>query len=417
MDNNVQIKASVINNIMKEMVSKGYSKMDLAKNLGWSPSKITKIFSLEQNLTMEDFLAIALELKQNPALLLSAEDILTTVEMQSLRTIMLKANMMGIKEAIDTLTHALPQIMTYYLNLSSETTSVYSRIRKRGAENSAAFGIIPGSAPRVVIIDESEGSLYGKDVSVGYWFKEDLSGAYLCLNYNPDDSKKKSAYDEDAKTIEKTAHAFKQLLAEGNFGTDKIKLSDKHTPTVSRCEKGMIVYRFYDFSDLPSEDELKADLLHYYDLYKQLLTASVERIRKLIVTENILEETSDGAIISHKRSVLKNTKIAKVAKEKANYCCEVDETHKTFLTKDDGKQYMQVHHLVPLEQQHNFDVALDVVGNVVCICPVCHLKLSYGTDKDKEEVLMTLYMKHRYDLEDAGIKVTLMQLFKFYGMN
>ena len=41
----------IINNILKAMTDKGYSQSDLATNLGWAPSKVSKIFSKNQGLS------------------------------------------------------------------------------------------------------------------------------------------------------------------------------------------------------------------------------------------------------------------------------------------------------------------------------------------------------------------------------
>ncbi|MCE0554185.1 restriction endonuclease [Bacillus thuringiensis] len=35
--------------------------------------------------------------------------------------------------------------------------------------------------------------------------------------------------------------------------------------------------------------------------------------------------------------------------------------------------------------QHDFENSLDVVGNIVSICPNCHRLIHYGRDKDKKK--------------------------------
>ena len=57
----------IINNILKAMTDKGYSKSDLATNLGWAPSKVSKILSKNQGLSVDDLISIGMELKVNPA--------------------------------------------------------------------------------------------------------------------------------------------------------------------------------------------------------------------------------------------------------------------------------------------------------------------------------------------------------------
>ena len=96
----------------------------------------------------------------------------------------------------------------------------------------------------------------------------------------------------------------------------------------------------------------------------------------------------------------------------AEYKCECDRTHETFIRKKDGTPYTEPHHLVPLSCHASFDVSLDVEENIVSLCSHCHNKLHYG--RDIEEMLQTLYDARKDLLASAGIDISFSELLRIY---
>ena len=92
----------------------------------------------------------------------------------------------------------------------------------------------------------------------------------------------------------------------------------------------------------------------------------------------------------------------------AEYKCECDRTHETFIRKKDGTPYTEPHHLIPLSCHASFDVSLDVEENIVSLCSHCHNKLHYG--RDIEETLQTLYDARKGLLANAGIDISFSEL-------
>ncbi|AQY38706.1 hypothetical protein COC60_21300 [Bacillus thuringiensis] len=64
----------------------------------------------------------------------------------------------------------------------------------------------------------------------------------------------------------------------------------------------------------------------------------------------------------------------------------------------------------------DFENSLDVVGNIVSICPNCHRLIHYGRDKDKKKVLELLFEQRKDSLKKFGIEVSLKELFGYYGI-
>ena len=98
---------------------------------------------------------------------------------------------------------------------------------------------------------------------------------------------------------------------------------------------------------------------------------------------------------------------------KANYLCEVDNSHWVFKRRNSNKTYTEPHHLVPLSAHKDFkNIDLDREQNVVSLCSHCHNLLHYGEDVD--QVLKPLYEARKELLEKVGIFVSYEQLKKYY---
>lgn len=97
----------------------------------------------------------------------------------------------------------------------------------------------------------------------------------------------------------------------------------------------------------------------------------------------------------------------------ANYECEIDENHPTFIRKKSDKKYTEPHHLIPMAFSDEFDVSLDVEENIVSLCSNCHNQIHYG--KDADMLLRKLYEERKDALESVGIKITLERLLEMYG--
>ena len=99
----------------------------------------------------------------------------------------------------------------------------------------------------------------------------------------------------------------------------------------------------------------------------------------------------------------------------ANFACEFDCTHSSFLRKSTGKRYMEPHHLIPLSYSDDdkFDnVSLDVEANIVSLCSNCHNQIHYG--QDYENLLKKLYNERKARLLASGINISEDELLEMY---
>lgn len=108
----------------------------------------------------------------------------------------------------------------------------------------------------------------------------------------------------------------------------------------------------------------------------------------------------------------RNQIIIEQALEGAHYCCEHNSEHQTFIAKTTGYSYMEGHHLIPMRFQHDFKCSIDVYANIVCLCPLCHRQIHYGTDSDRKYLAEELYEKRNQRLMNSGIDISKKDFIK-----
>ncbi len=110
----------------------------------------------------------------------------------------------------------------------------------------------------------------------------------------------------------------------------------------------------------------------------------------------------------------RNSLISKKGLLESDYTCLIDSNHKTFRAKSTNRNYVEAHHLVPMQYQDNFDYSLDVVANITSLCPNCHALIHFGSQKEKEPLLRKLYDERINRLIKCKIDITFDQLKQFY---
>ena len=100
---------------------------------------------------------------------------------------------------------------------------------------------------------------------------------------------------------------------------------------------------------------------------------------------------------------------------RADYQCEIDSTHTTFISNKTGKPYMEIHHLVPIAYSDCFDYDLDVPANAIALCCNCHRKIHFG--REKMSIIQELYAARSMLLAQAGINIDFEALLAMYGIS
>ena len=132
--------------------------------------------------------------------------------------------------------------------------------------------------------------------------------------------------------------------------------------------------------------------------------------------ENELVDTTSSendVKIHHVSMVLK-----RLAKESNKYKCSLHDLNNCsyFTSKDNGKNYLEIHHLVPREFTNEFDKSIEIIENYVALCPHCHRLLHFGADRERKQALTYLFNQRKQLLDNKGIILDLTSFLQYYGV-
>jgi hypothetical protein len=114
-------------------------------------------------------------------------------------------------------------------------------------------------------------------------------------------------------------------------------------------------------------------------------------------------------------SWVRDPKIAAMAIEQSGHLCAVDTTHNSFISHRSGKNFVEAHHLIPMEFQGSFSVSIDVPENILVLCPNCHRRFHHASPTEVSSLLSDFFELRCNALKSRGIFVSFDQLKDFYG--
>lgn len=162
---------------------------------------------------------------------------------------------------------------------------------------------------------------------------------------------------------------------------------------IKENEKDILKNIFYKYKDL------------LYDVFYSALNLTEDDILK---------------IVSKKRK--QNIKFESIEKYKYKcfmHCCNCDEElhNKMYFKNKKGKIYLEGHHVIQMENAKLFNNSLDVIENVIPLCPNCHRKIHNAENKEVAKMLKIIYNNlDKKALIQKGIFVDLDTLSSFYGL-
>lgn len=114
-----------------------------------------------------------------------------------------------------------------------------------------------------------------------------------------------------------------------------------------------------------------------------------------------------------------STSLKKLAKLNSGYKCIFDECEmcKYFTAKENNKNYLEIHHLIPREFANDFDNTIEIIENYVALCPNCHRKIHLATDSERKHLINILYNQRKDILEKRGLPIEKEQLYKYYKID
>lgn len=255
-------------------------------------------------------------------------------------------------------------------------------------------------------------------------------------------SKKISYSSDEEKIVQskfgtiKSAANFEWLL---NRESDKVKKDEFDCFYIMK--KMMRTSKYVDFTidelknmakflnDNTTDEELeKIDSVNIIDYLYSVAAPRLEENQKLfhenLRKANIEEECkyidnpekrpnwrlSDGILTYPRDSRKVEKSISQV-----DYICEYDIEHRFFNSAINNKNYVEGHHIIPLEFQDEFEeYSLDVCANIVSLCVVCHSKLHHSTFDEKKSILDKIFMQRVDRLKRCNLEIELSDIYKYY---
>ncbi|WP_416144634.1 HNH endonuclease [Planococcus koreensis] len=128
-------------------------------------------------------------------------------------------------------------------------------------------------------------------------------------------------------------------------------------------------------------------------------------IKKAVVEDRPKELIEKGSQASKKMQWGRAPLTAKRAIVQADFKCEVDASHEFFVSSVTNENYVEAHHLIPLEFQPQFDNSLDVEANIVSLCAMCHKKIHHAPGSEKFQMVEILHEKRSERLKKCEIYI------------
>lgn len=165
-----------------------------------------------------------------------------------------------------------------------------------------------------------------------------------------------------------------------------------------------------------------AEVLEIEDVEPDITDAVVdEKIVSKVgkdIAEDYIDETSESgkqeikAIYNIRKRQARIQGGFKCALEKINNCKPV-----YFTAKATGKNYLELHHLIPREFRNDFSYSIEVLANYVTLCPRCHRQIHLAVDRERKHLINSLFDDRKNRLDTVGLTMDLKNIYGYYKIN
>ena len=272
-----------------------------------------------------------------------------------------------------------------------------------------------------------------------------MSGVYLSLNMGWTQFRDKYQSEQEAgQQIEATAKKCLETLQSGidDFSPETINLLTRGQ-LGKGYQLGHICGTYYPSDKIPDDNVLVDDLRNLMGVYRGLkdklqtddITKLIEVMGEAVVSESDADDAKYNRAVQtasqektpctpqpipHYLGGKKwktNPGIGKDCIIDTDYKYEVNSTHNTFIARVTNENFVEVHHLVPMSYQEEFEASLDVSANIIALCPNCHRLLHHAREKESSSRLRLLFDKRQSKMGLFGISLSVEKLLRYYKKN
>ncbi|WP_440217178.1 MrcB family domain-containing protein [Chromobacterium piscinae] len=286
-----------------------------------------------------------------------------------------------------------------------------------------------------------------KSAQDGYYivllFSEDLKSCYLSLNQGVTSFEKQYSLRLAQQKLKETARfALNYFNPDPNAVIGEIDLlATGHLG--KGYERGAIESFRYGNAALPTPSEMATHFKILLDHYDKLVIAAgdalqlimpirEEQYQQAVLDKSFAKESASkvvqddlagGVPVPNKarscqnERYIRNPSIAAIALARAEFKCEIDPSHQTFISSSKNLPYIEAHHLIPMSEQSYYQFSLDVAANIVALCPTCHKLLHYGRFVEKRKFLLDLYRARQEKLLQKNILISEDVFLECYRKN
>lgn len=289
--------------------------------------------------------------------------------------------------------------------------------------------------PWGAVLDSRVTTTSQKGYYVVYLFSDIEPVVYLSLNQGVIDFRKDFGYGKKCcMALEESADYLRNKIPQHHDRFNLFDIALSTNPLPKQYASAHIVGVRYELNDLPEENVLCRDLndllVTYLDLFNTLkIQEDDERDSKRsyanrppVRDNGDTGENRDKELIvdsKGKPGLKRNGKYKDIAIQNSNFSCELgskENQHNTFIWGNTKHNYVEGHHLIPMNAYAAFDQHIDCVSNIVALCPNCHRCVHHGSDSERKELLLKLYNDRIVNLNKANIFLEFPQLLEFYGI-
>lgn len=272
--------------------------------------------------------------------------------------------------------------------------------------NIVAIGIAMSNGFDAIIPDSLKGQWYdeGYQVDIDYHL---LSKPFCYRDYK-DEYMKNIELDKNPFTVNGTAKMGYLYPMEEKIA--KILLGKINDQNINK-----IIF-MNDILFLDKMEELTEEKEQFEEISRGLVKGYNAAELKAIDGQKYIYETR---IETGKEKTLRektDPKLKATRMELSNYNCEINCKHKTFNCASGKHQYLECHHIIPLNAQKDFpNVKLDSMFNLIALCPICHSQVHYATLEEKKRIFFMMYEKRKLEMLERGFDLTkINEIFNKY---